>query len=568
MPLRNKLDTLLIKKKLLNEEQLRKALFYQEEKGGTLYQILIEEGMVDESTLILLLAEEMGIPTLNLSIFKVDREIIKLIPKKISMRYELLPLSKVGNTLTVAMADPLNVLALDDLRQLTSCDIKPIFTTTKDIKVAIEEYYTETKDIDDILEDAEALDGEAVEVIKEEEEEAAALTEGEGVEAPVIKMVNLILKEAIKSRASDIHFETYERKFRIRYRIDGALHEFITPPKKMEDSLMARLKILSNLNITERRVPQDGRFKVRMVNKEIDFRVSILPTIFGEKAVLRVLDKSSLHVGLEKLGFLPKNLKIVQNAVNKPYGLILVTGPTGSGKSTTLYSILNLLNTPERNIMTIEDPVEYQVTGITQTQTIPEIGLTFPEGLRSLLRQSPDIILVGEIRDGETADIAVKASLTGHLVFSTLHTNNACGSITRLIDMGVEPFLISSSLVLAAAQRLCRKICENCKEEYEIPSDVLERLNIDKERVKGIVAYHGKGCSVCRGSGYYGRMGTLECLVIDEEIRQMILQKASSDEIEKVARAKGMSTLFENVFEKFKMGLTTLEEVLRITSEE
>lgn len=567
MSLQNKLDTLLIKKKLLTEEQLRKALYFQEEKGGSLSQILIDEGMVEESELILLMAEELGIPTLNLSIFKVDREIIKLIPKKICERYELLPLSRVGNSLTVAMTDPLNVLAIDDVRQLTNCDIKPIFTTTKDIAAAIEEYYLESKDLEDILQDADELAEEDLEVIQEEEPDTDKLAE-EGVEAPVIKMVNLVLREAIKSRASDIHFEPYEKKFRIRFRIDGALNEFISPPKKMEHSLLARLKILSDLNITEKRVPQDGRFKVKLMHREIDFRVSILPTVFGEKAVLRVLDKSNLSVGLEKLGFLPKNLELIQAAVSKPYGLVLVTGPTGSGKSTTLYSILNVLNTPERNIMTVEDPVEYQVQGITQTQVLPEIGFSFPEGLRSLLRQSPDVILVGEIRDGETADIAVKASLTGHLVFSTLHTNSACGSITRLIDMKVEPFLISSSLLLAAAQRLCRKICENCKEEYEIPEEVFERLNFSPDKVKGITAYHGRGCNVCRGSGYYGRLGTLECLEIDEEIRDLILKRASSDEIERVARKKGMTSLFENAFEKFKMGLTTLEEVFRITSEE
>ncbi|MBU1864195.1 MAG: Flp pilus assembly complex ATPase component TadA [Candidatus Omnitrophica bacterium] len=567
MSLTKKLDELLLEKKILTEKELRKALFYQEERGGTLSQILVEEGMVDESTIILLMAEELGIPTLNLSIFKVDPAIIKLIPKKIALQYELLPLSKVGTALTVAMTDPLNVLALDDVKQLTNCEIMPIFTTTKDIKAAIEEYYSETKNLEDILKDAEALEGGTLEVVQDGVEGEETFAE-EGVEAPVIKMVNLILREAIKQRASDIHFEPFEKKFRIRYRIDGALREFSTPPKKMEGALLARLKILADLVITERRVPQDGRFKVKLFNKEIDFRISFLPTIFGEKAVLRVLDKSNLDVGLERLGFLPQNFKNVLESVQKPYGLILITGPTGSGKSTTLYSILNLLNTPEKNLMTIEDPVEYQVTGITQAQTVQEIGFTFVEGLRSLLRQSPDIILVGEIRDSETADIAVKASLTGHLVFSTLHTNSACGTITRLLDMGVEPFLISSSLIMAAAQRLCRKICENCKEEYAIPDDVLRRLRIDNERLKGIVSYHGKGCAVCRGSGYYGRLGTLECLVVDDEIRQMILERASSDEIEKKAREKGMASLFENAFEKFKMGLTTLEEVFRITSDE
>jgi len=565
MALNIDLDAILIEKKVLTEEELRKAHFYQEESGDSLSKVLVDQNMIEESALILLMAEELGIPTLNLSIFKVDKEIIKLIPEKVAIRYELLPLSKVGNSLTVAMANPLNVLARDDLHQLTGCEINPIFTTTRDIKEAIESYYSETKDMDDILQDAEDGVGDDLEVVSDEEE--AAVGE-ESVDAPVIKLVNLTLREAIKNRASDIHFEPFEKKYRIRFRVDGSLQEFISPPKKMEGPLMARLKILSELNITEKRAPQDGRFKVKMLNREIDFRVSILPTVFGEKAVLRVLDKSNLSVGLEKLGFLPRNLKIVQEAIVKPYGLVLVTGPTGSGKSTTLYSILNLLNTPDRNVMTIEDPVEYQVTGITQTQTLQEVGLTFAEGLRSLLRQSPDVILVGEIRDSETADIAVKSSLTGHLVFSTLHTNSACGSITRMIDMGVEPFLIASSLILAAAQRLCKKICENCKTEYSVPMDVLERLKTGESLLKGIVPYHGTGCSVCRNSGYFGRLGTLEILTLDDEIRQMILDLASSDAIEVVARKKGMTTLYENAFEKFKKGWTTLEEVLRITAEE
>lgn len=566
MALHIDLEALLVERNLISKEELRKARFYMEERSQSLAQALIEQNMIEESTLILLMAEELGIPTINLSVFKVDKEIIKLIPHKVAIRYELLPLSKVGNSLTVAMVDPLNILARDDLHQLTGCEINPIFTTTKDITQAIDTYYSETKDMEDILHDAEELASAAdLEVIQEEDDKVVDV---DGVDAPVIKMVNLILREAIKARASDIHFEPYEKKYRIRFRVDGSLIEFISPPKKMEGPLMARLKIVSDLNITEKRVPQDGRFRVKMLNKEIDFRVSILPTVFGEKAVLRVLDKSNLSVGLEKLGFLKTNLIKVQEAIKKPYGLILVTGPTGSGKSTTLYSILNLLNTPDRNVMTIEDPIEYQVTGITQTQVLPEVGLNFADGLRSLLRQSPDIILVGEIRDGETADIAVKSSLTGHLVFSTLHTNSACGSITRLIDMGVEPFLISSSLILAAAQRLCKKICENCKEPYDIPQEVLSRLEIDKNRLQGITAYHGQGCAVCRDSGYYGRLGTLETLTLDEDIAQMILERASSDDIERIARKKGMTSMFENAFEKFKMGLTTLEEVLRITSED
>jgi type IV pilus assembly protein PilB len=377
-------------------------------------------------------------------------------------------------------------------------------------------------------------------------------------------MVNLILDTAIRSRASDIHFEPYEKDFRVRYRIDGALRESFSHARDMYPALVARVKIMSQLDITEKRVPQDGRFRAKIQDKEVDFRVSILPTYYGEKMVLRVLDKTGLKAGLDKLGFTEKPTEKIAEAIQHPYGMVLVTGPTGSGKSTTLYTVLNTLNTPHRNIMTIEDPVEYQVEGISQTQVASEIGMTFSSGLRALLRQSPDIVLVGEIRDGETADIAVKAALTGHLVFSTLHTNNAAGAVTRLMDMGVEPFLIASSMVAVAAQRLMRRICPHCKEPYQIPDDVFRRCSLKPGEMDGITIYKGKGCARCGDTGYFGRLGSIEVMTVDGDIRNLIIQKKSSYVIHQTAVEKGMETLYENALGLCKRGMTSLEEVLRV----
>jgi type IV pilus assembly protein PilB len=386
--------------------------------------------------------------------------------------------------------------------------------------------------------------------------------------APVVKMVNSVLEKALKSRASDIHFEPYEKEFRIRYRVDGSLKESFSHSLELYPALVARIKIISVIDITERRLPQDGRFRLMLKDRQIDFRVSVLPTYFGEKIVLRVLDRSGIKSGLDKLGFTEKPTRALAEAIKKPYGLILVTGPTGSGKSTTLYSILNSLNTPQKNLMTVEDPVEYQVEGITQTQVQPEIGLTFASGLRALLRQSPDIVLVGEIRDSETADIAVKAALTGHLVFSTLHTNSAAGAMTRLMDMGVEPFLIASSVICVGAQRLLRKICPHCKEPAVVPAEVLLRCKFSKPELDKIAPFTGKGCAKCNMTGYFGRTGASEVLLVDSDIRKLVIQKKSSNVIHQLAVEKGMETLFENALGLFKAGITTLEEVLRVTSED
>ncbi|MDD5085363.1 MAG: ATPase, T2SS/T4P/T4SS family [Candidatus Omnitrophica bacterium] len=562
----NQLKKLLLDNKLVTETNLAKAIKIQAEVGGSLSKILVQEGMINEVDLTMSLSEALGVPTLHLALMQVQPEVVGLIPKKIAYRYEVIPISKIGNVLTVAMSDPLNLFAIDDLKLLTGCFVNVVITGSKEIQAALDANYGEGKKLDEIIDEmGEDWD---IELVGTAEEKKGAKKLERVEDAPMIKMVSLIIQQAIRQRASDIHFEIYEKRFRVRYRVDGICQEVFWPPREMHPSIVARIKILSELDIAEKRLPQDGRFKIRLEKREIDFRVSILPTSFGEKVVLRILDKGSIKVDLQKLGFLPETFETFKRVIQKPYGMILITGPTGSGKSTTLYSVLSILNTPDRNVMTIEDPVEYQIEGISQTQVNSEIGLTFAAGLRSLLRQNPDVILVGEIRDRDTADIAVKASLTGHLVFSTLHTNSACGAVTRLIDMGVEPFLIASSTVMVGAQRLCRRICENCKEPCEIPDEVIARLKVDKSVLKGVTAYRGKGCSNCRGTGYYGRMATMEILEVDEEIRKMIVARRPSDEIERVARSKGMKTLFENAIADFKMGATTLEEVLRITSEE
>ncbi len=560
----NCLLNVLKKKEILKNQDLKRLQEQQKISDKKLSTLIVEEGLMNERDIALLISEEVNIPILNLSLIKIPLDIIQIVPKKLADRYQLVPLAKINHILTVGMTDPLNVFALDDLRGVTGCTIRPVVITPKEMLGAFDAYYSESAHMEEFFEMDDA-DADSIQVsteVEEETDEAKSL----GERAPVIRMVNLILQEAIKRRASDIHFEPYQNRFRIRYRIDGILREAFTPPKQMYTALLARLKIVSDLDITEKRLPQDGRFRAKLESKEIDFRVSLLPTSYGEKAVLRVLDKSALSVGLANLGFTKDSEEKFQEATKRPYGMVLVTGPTGSGKSTTLYAILNIMNTHDRNIMTIEDPVEYQVKGITQTQVNPEIGLTFSMGLRALLRQSPDIILVGEIRDAETADIAVKAALTGHLLFSTLHTNNAASTVTRLVDMGIEPFLIASSLVATTAQRLLRRICMQCREESEIPSEVLDRLKITRDQIKGIKSFHGRGCSACNQTGYKGRIATMEIMVVDEQIQQMIIDLAPSNELERVSREKGMKTLFENAFLTFKAGHTTLEDVLRVMS--
>ncbi|OGX15438.1 MAG: hypothetical protein A2166_04915 [Omnitrophica WOR_2 bacterium RBG_13_41_10] len=570
--LKENIIEILVKSKRIAKEQLDRAIQTQKEKQVPLRRVLVEQGVISEDDLLSLFSEQLYIPTLHLSKYKFDQEITELIPERMAKQYNVIPLSRMGNTLTVAMADPLNIFALDDLKALTGCNIDTVLSPESEISRSIEtQYHVESKDMRQILEEASFVPSPEsgktdVEFIKQEEIElSSAIKESE--KPPIVKLVDLILTQALKKRASDIHIEPEQDCLRIRYRIDGALHDVFKLPKINQNAVIARVKIISSLDITENRIPQDGRFKVKFENREVDFRVSGLPTTFGQKFVLRLLDKTNLSIGLDKLGFSERPIDIFKEAIAKPFGMILVTGPTGSGKSTTLYSILNQLNTPVRNIVTIEDPVEYQIEGITQLPVKPDIGLDFASGLRAILRQSPDVIMIGEIRDAETADIAIKASLTGQLVLSTLHTNDAISSITRLIDMGVEPFLVSSSLIMLCAQRLCRKLCLKCRTAVDMPKDFLEKVGFrDKEKV---VFYAAKGCKYCNNTGFYGRIATLETIMIDDNIREMIIKKESVDKIKQYAVEKcGMVTLRDDAFLKVKEGLIPLEEALRVTTEE
>ncbi len=530
-------------------------------EGKDVFSIIVEKTPINKITLMELLSEELGMCWIDVEKLKIERINTDLIPLNTMLERRVIPLGVMGNTLSLVMADVMDVLAKDEMSAITGYEIVPVLAFPPDI----EEFISQLKR----PMDEDSFSGEDIEAIVDSWDELMASSQvvDESEQAPIVRMVNLMIKEGLNQRASDIHIEPMEDCIRLRYRIDGALHDILTIPKAKQPAVLTRLKIISGMDITEWRVPQDGRFRMRHRDKLIDFRVSSLPTVFGEKFVLRVLDKSNLQVGLDKLGFLPRPLDEFKRAVRHPYGLILVTGPTGSGKSTTLYSVLQELNKPEVHIITVEDPVEYQVEGLTQIQVNHDIGLTFASALRAILRQSPDIVLVGEIRDSETADIAVKASLTGHLVLSTLHTNDAAGAITRLIDMGVEPFLVASSLVLTSAQRLCRRICSFCKEPIEIPPEVFEKEGFPYP--EGVVFYKGKGCDKCRHTGYLGRIATIETLTMNDELRQMVLKGATSDEIKDCAVNKfGMRTLRQNTFELFLQGITTFEEVLRVTAEE
>ena len=538
--LKDRLIQALVENNLITQKNIEKARNLQVKDGGSLGRILIKEGMVSEKDLMSIMSKELNMPAINLLKYKIDRDCVKLIPEAMARQHRVIAICKFSNTLIVAMADPLNIFVIDDLKEFTKSNVEPVLSTETDILDAIDKLYDSG---DRLMSDAiKNTEGSSLEVINMEKEEydiSEAVLEGET--PPIVKMVNLVILEALRKRASDIHIESEEDYVRVRYRIDGNLHDVLRIPKNNQNAVFARLKIMSGMNITESRMPQDGRFKIRLQKKEVDFRVSMLPTAFGGKVVLRALDKSNLSIGLDTLGFSANTLARFKEAIAKPFGMILVTGPTGSGKSTTLYSVINQMNTPDKNIITIEDPVEYQVEGITQIQANSEIGLTFANGLRSLLRQSPDVIMIGEIRDSETADIAIKASLTGQLVLSTLHTNDAPTAISRLMDMEIEPFLIASSLVLVAAQRLCRVICKVCK---------------------------GKGCKKCSSTGYFGRIAILEALAIDDKIRDMIIENASTDAIRNYAVSKGMKTLRDDGMEKYKSGVTSMEEVVRVTTEE
>ena len=525
---------------------------------------LLDQKIVPEQDLMVILVKELKIPSIDLTKYRIDEKLKAILPEKVARQYEVVPISSFANILTVAVSDPLNVFCIDDLCNITQKEVDIVLATPTQIKSSIESFYATASSTIAIA--ADNMEAANIEMLPDSND-AGEVNNAMGEEAPVIRMVNLVIKQAIRQRASDIHMEPTESGVRVRYRIDGILQDILTIPKENQNAVIVRIKIISKLDITMQQVPQDGRFKMRLSGQEIDFRVSLLPTTFGQKVVLRVLDKANLSVGLNKLGFSKQSIELLEDGMHKPFGMILVTGPTGSGKSTTLYSMINKLNTVDRNIVTIEDPVEYLIEGLTQIETKADIGLTFSTGLKAVLRQSPDIVMVGEIRDGETADISIKAALTGQLVLSTLHTNDAAGAVNRLIDMGLEPFLVASSLVLVCAQRLCRKICPYCKQKVQLPESAFAKI---KNKVKvDLVFYEGKGCDRCRNTGYLGRLGVTEVLQIDDHIRDLIIRGKSALDIATHAQEKqGMKLLFDDVIDKMVAGETTLAEVYRIASEE
>ncbi len=559
-----KLGELLVRENLITPAQLQKALEEQKRTGGRLGANLCKLGFIKEEQLTEFLSKQYGIPAVNLKEFEIDPDVVKLIPEEVARKHMAIPISRSGSTLIVAMADPSNIFAQDDIKFLTGYNVEVVVAPENSIKEAIDQYYQGGENIEEVLGDLEDID---IELGEEEEEVNLTDLEKASEEAPVIKLVNLILTDAIKKNASDIHIEPYEKTFRVRYRIDGVLYEVLKPPMKMKNAIISRIKIMSGMDIAERRLPQDGRIKIKLgKDREMDYRVSVVPTLFGEKVVLRLLDKSNLQLDMTKLGFDEDQLKLFKEAITRPYGMVLVTGPTGSGKTTTLYSALSELNKPEVNICTAEDPVEYNLMGINQVQMHEEIGLNFAAALRSFLRQDPDIILVGEIRDFETAEIAVKAALTGHLVLSTLHTNDAPSTINRLLNMGVEPFLVASSVNLILAQRLVRKTCPECKEPVDINPQVLIDMGMDPELAKDTVVYKGAGCYHCNETGYKGRIAVYEVMMLYEELKDMILNGASAAELKREAIRLGMKTMRMSGLEKIRQGVTTPEEVARVTA--
>lgn len=562
--LKERLIQALIEAHELTQEQIDEAIKLQQTEGMNLDQALIKKKFITEKDLLMLLVRELNIPFINLKQYKMDPSMKDLIPERVARQYGIVPFSLLDDMLTIVVSDPLNVFVADDIKSLTGKEIDVVMSTHMDIMTVIDQYYRAGSEstINEISQDIQEENFEIISEQNEEDDLDSSVDESE--KAPIIRMVNLIIKEALVQRSSDIHMEPTAEGMRVRYRIDGALRDILDIPKENQNAVLVRIKIMSRLDITMNQIPQDGRFKLKLAKKEVDFRVSLLPTTFGQKIVMRVLDKSNLSVGLDGLGVSAKALKQLNQAIKKPFGMVLVTGPTGSGKSTTLYSILNELNTVERNIITVEDPVEYLVDGLTQIQTHSEIGLTFAEGLRAMLRQSPDVVMVGEIRDGETADIAIKASLTGQLVFSTLHTNDAAGALTRLVDMGVEPFLVASSLVLVSAQRLCRKICPHCKEVVTLPDEV--KAEIFKINSQEVEFYQGKGCDRCRQTGCLGRTSIVEILEVNDDVRNMLIEGESSDAIKEYARKNnGLVTLWEDAMHKCMAGEITYDEVIRVS---
>jgi type IV pilus assembly protein PilB len=603
-----KLGELLLKENMVTPMQLQDALNHQKTNGGKLGKAFVALGYVRDEDITSLLSRQYGVPSINLDHFEVDPAIIRIIPADTARKYQILPLSRSGATLTIAMADPTNVFAMDDIKFMTGYNVEPVVASETAIEEAIEKYYGSSRSLqlkdmaaalsgggggggghsapeipgltmDDMASvglsevdiDAIADDGTSVETVKDAEDEIDLNTLASSSEAaPVVKLSNVLLVDALKRGASDIHIEPYEKEFRVRFRIDGVLYNVMALPMKLRDPLLSRIKIMAKLDIAEKRLPQDGRIKIKMKiedrSRDLDFRVSSLPTLWGEKIVLRLLDKSKLMLDMTKLGFEVESLERFKRSIAKPYGIVLVTGPTGSGKTNTLYSAVASLNKPDVNIMTAEDPVEFNLAGINQVQIKDQIGLNFAAALRSFLRQDPNIILVGEIRDYETAEIAVKAALTGHLVFSTLHTNDAPSTISRLVNMGIEPFLVGTAVNLIQAQRLVRRVCSNCKEELrDVPTQTLVDIGFTPDQVGTFKVQKGRGCGTCNGTGYKGRVGLYEVMEISDGIRDLIMVGATAVEIKRKALEEGMLTLRMSGLEKIKAGVTTLEEVLRET---
>jgi len=568
----SRLGEILVKDSLITADQLKQALEHQKKNGGRLGTCLVKLGLVSDDDITAVLSRQYGVPSINLKFYEVDPAVIKLVPQETAVRYQIVPLSRVGSTLTIAMTDPTNVFAMDDIKFMTGFNVEPVVASETAISEAIHKFYGEVEsveELDKVMKDLTGDETDALELAAEETEMDLASLSKAAEEAPIIKLCNLILTDAVKRGASDIHVEPYEKEFRVRFRIDGVLQNVMAPPMKLKDAMTSRMKIMSKLDISEKRLPQDGRIMIKYLKdgkkKELDFRVSTVPTLFGEKIVLRLLDKENLRLDMTKLGFEPEALAKFERQILKPYGMVLVTGPTGSGKTNTLYSSVARLNTPDTNIMTAEDPVEFQLAGINQVQMKEQIGLNFASALRAFLRQDPNIILVGEIRDFETAEIAVKAALTGHLVLSTLHTNDAPSTISRLMNMGIEPFLVATSVNLICAQRLVRRICVGCKEPLQIQASALTEAGYTAEEATKTTVQHGKGCATCNNTGYKGRVGLYEVMEINDELRELILVGASALEIKKKALEQGMITLRRSGLQKVAAGLTTMEEVLRET---
>ena len=562
-----RLGELLVNNGLITPKQLDEALQEQKISGNKLGSSLVKLGIISEKNLVSFLSRHYGVPAIDLNEIQIDPEAMKMIPADVIFKYQAIPIKRIGSTLRVAMSDPSNILAIDDIKFLAGCHVEVFVSTESAIKASIDRFYDPTDTLSEIMGTIE--EGEGVELLDDSEDVDVSELQQASEDAPVIKLVNLILNEAIKRQASDIHIEPYEKVFRVRLRIDGVLHQFMTPPMKLKNAMTSRVKIMSKLDIAERRLPQDGRIKVKLgKDKEMDFRVSVLPTLFGEKVVMRLLDKSTLQLDMTKLGFEENPLQEFKEAIHKPFGMVLVTGPTGSGKTTTLYSALTELNQITDNISTAEDPVEFNLMGINQVQIHEEIGLSFANCLRSFLRQDPDIIMVGEVRDFETAEIAIKAALTGHLVLSTLHTNDAPSTISRLLNMGIEPFLVASAVNLIVAQRLARKICEGCRQVVQVSPQMLVNLGVAPDELHGFTCYKGSGCARCNQTGYKGRVALYEVLPVRDEIRELILQGGSAGEIKKGAIQLGMKTLRQAALQKLRDGITTVEEVLKTTVED